>query len=262
MDIDWGKTNLRNLLKHDNWKSIDALNILAGFDPNGPWLPTSVSRCVEDQNAHNITSLFAWRSMVEQGRKWDWKELDNWRSMVKQGREWDWKELDNTTPFDKPFEADFFDVIYVPAENYHTTLEELWNASDYSRIEALEDISGVEIYYQPPKLYIDYFAAKELPPLWLKWAIENNLYKPNGSNIGSQEKFPEDFPKDKYPEELVIANKAYNHVKDKKDFKGTPKASIKNYLQKNFPQLTSEAKERISIVVNWKKGGGPQKTSE
>lgn len=79
----------------------------------------------------------------------------------------------------------------------------------------------------------------------LAWAIKNNhLFNQSASN---------------YSEELDFAFKAWQAITNSVE-KGKPKARIKAWLDTNAPLLSNEAKNRISIVVNWEKKGGATRT--
>jgi hypothetical protein len=64
-----------------------------------------------------------------------------------------------------------------------------------------------------------------------------------------------------YPKELDIAIRAWLAVSTNKE-KGKPKTNIRKWLDINFKdsELSNSAKERITVLVNWDKKGGPAKT--
>jgi len=114
----------------------------------------------------------------------------------------------------------------------------------------------------PPNYYIKWALSKNIKIHWLAYAIDNGLVRNINNNLLDEEKInqKELFDKDSstYPQELDWAMKAWEAVKNDKS-KGKPKAKIKAWLDANT-QLSNEAKDRISIVVNWDKTGGATRT--
>lgn len=124
-------------------------------------------------------------------------------------------------------------------------------------------------------------STKKIP--WYQWALKNNLIvkkvksKVNNSDLAL--KTPQNSKLNnfndihniynqlhsnvllkninKYPIELKFAIQAWQAV-SASEGKGKPKARIKKWLNENT-NLSNEAKNRISIVVNWDKAGGATK---
>lgn len=63
-----------------------------------------------------------------------------------------------------------------------------------------------------------------------------------------------------YPLELDIAYRAWQAATQSMNNKITPKNNIKNWLETNHNSLSTDAKQRIATVANWKKTGGAPKT--
>lgn len=59
-----------------------------------------------------------------------------------------------------------------------------------------------------------------------------------------------------YPSELDIAMQAWWAVSRNRNSTGTVKQQLLAWLERNYPKLTEEAKERIATVCNWGKRGG------
>ena len=62
-----------------------------------------------------------------------------------------------------------------------------------------------------------------------------------------------------YPRELHIAVRAWRATHHQASDTETPKAQIRAWVKKYFPDLSKEAVERIAIVCNWNKRGGQKK---
>ena len=67
--------------------------------------------------------------------------------------------------------------------------------------------------------------------------------------------------------ELALAVRAWDDLKGEKELRRSPKQAIRHWID-SHPEawegdapLSNEAKERISIMVNWKKEGGANRTS-
>ena len=109
---------------------------------------------------------------------------------------------------------------------------------------------------------INWAISKRVEPDWLDWAIDKGLVSNInkellvGTKINQKELFDKD--SSTYPLELDWAMKAWEAVRNDKS-KRKPKAKIKAWLDANT-QLSNEAKDRISIVVNWDKTGGATRT--
>lgn len=114
----------------------------------------------------------------------------------------------------------------------------------------------------PPNYYIEWALSKNIKIHWLDYAIDKGLVRNINKdllfekNINKKELFDKD--SSTYPLELDCAMQAWEAVKNDKS-KGKPKAKIKAWLDANT-QLSNEAKDRISIVVNWDKTGGATRT--
>lgn len=64
-----------------------------------------------------------------------------------------------------------------------------------------------------------------------------------------------------YSKELHIAVDIWEELRNKEIVKQSPKQTILKILSRRFPNLTSKAKERIAMLLNWeKKGGSPPTT--
>jgi hypothetical protein len=113
-----------------------------------------------------------------------------------------------------------------------------------------------------PEFLINWALSKRFEPDWLDWAIEKGLVSNInkellvGTKINQKELFDKD--SSTYPLELDWAMQAWEAVRNDKS-KRKPKAKIKAWLDANT-QLSNEAKDRISIVVNWDKTGGATRT--
>jgi hypothetical protein len=108
----------------------------------------------------------------------------------------------------------------------------------------------------PPAYFINWAISKRLPPEWLKWAIEKKLFMPEEISISDHSFFNKS--DQNYPVELDIALQAWKAISSENK-KGKPKARAKEWLDANT-KLSNDAKDRISIVVNWDKTGGATKT--
>lgn len=64
-----------------------------------------------------------------------------------------------------------------------------------------------------------------------------------------------------YARELHIAYLAWSVVASDSNSTGLPKVRLKEWLDKNYPDLSKEAKERIATVCNWDKKGGKKTKS-
>lgn len=67
---------------------------------------------------------------------------------------------------------------------------------------------------------------------------------------------------ERYPEELRAAVEAFEAVSrdPSATAKRSPKAALVKWLEKNKPELSSNARERIATVANWQPIGGAPKT--
>ena len=130
-------------------------------------------------------------------------------------------------------------------------LNALWNASPYK-----DSLSFT------PEFFINWALSKRFEPEWLDWAIKKGLVSNInkeflvGTMINQREIFDKNSPT--YPPELDLAMQAWEAVRNDKG-KGKPKAKVKAWLDANT-KLSNEAKDRISIVVNWDKSGGATRT--
>lgn len=130
-------------------------------------------------------------------------------------------------------------------------LNKLWEASSHK--DSLDCT---------PEFLINWALSKRFEPEWLDWAIERGLVSNInkellvGTKINKKELFDKD--SSAYPLELDWAMRAWEVVRNDKS-KGKPKAKVKAWLDANT-QLSNEAKDRISIVVNWDKTGGATRT--
>jgi hypothetical protein len=144
---------------------------------------------------------------------------------------------------------------------------------DHMRIQfnRLEDIWGKaklrENQIHPPSYFIEWAISKKIRPPWLDWAIEHKLYVPeqemntNKLDAADTEKtYTFNQKSTTYPVELDLACQAWRAVSSTNG-KGTPKERIKKWLANNT-KISDEAKERISIVANWKKLGGATPTNK
>ena len=133
----------------------------------------------------------------------------------------------------------------------YTRLIKLWKKSVHS-----------ELLECTPEFLINWALSKRVEPDWLDWAIDKGLVSNInkellvGTKINQKELFNKD--SSTYPLELDWAMQAWEAVRNDKS-KGKPKAKIKAWLNANT-QLSNEAKDRISIVVNWDKTGGATRT--
>lgn len=103
----------------------------------------------------------------------------------------------------------------------------------------------------------------ELPATQAKIAECNSLMEANAALKARLEEIEAttwkgfDPESDTYPEELDIAMQAWRAVEQGWAEPGEkPKQKIKDWLESTYPKLTVEARERIAIVANWKKGAG------
>ena len=133
MDIDWNKTKLRRFLLRDNWVSDDALDILAGFDPEASFLPPDISGFVEANCLNKITALFAWPEYRDNNPSFEWDNIDD---------------------------QELYDI-FLKTRKYHEDISDIWGHSDFE----LEDFEfrawgdGHNLP-RPPKVFIDYFVKK------------------------------------------------------------------------------------------------------
>lgn len=67
---------------------------------------------------------------------------------------------------------------------------------------------------------------------------------------------------DTYPLELDMAMQAWRAVTNRPGPNMTAKEQIENWLNKNYPKLTSAARDRIAVVCNWEKAGGRPRSGE
>ena len=122
--------------------------------------------------------------------------------------------------------------------------------------------SGNHQSVNPPNYYIEWALSKGYKINWLDLAIENGWISNINNDlllkttISKKELFDKENPT--YPPELDLAMQAWEAVKDDKS-KGKPKAKVRAWLDANT-KLSNEAKDRISIVVNWDKSGGATRT--
>ena len=220
MDIIWHKTDLNIYLVSDKWLARDALVILAGFDPDArTWEPSFAPGLDYPEILEKYRHRYGFLLIP---------------TLFQMKRWWDrWDLLDESI-------IDILDNALELRDN----LIKIWDRSEYGQ------------YHQnSPKFYIDYFLNKGVEPPWLDWAKEEGYYSEDdkNNNIKALE-----FPEDKYPSELHIANMAYEKaIKDNSS--GTPKQKIQKYLKENHPKLSSEATERISVVANWNQSPGAPK---
>ena len=91
------------------------------------------------------------------------------------------------------------------------------------------------------------------------WAKEEMGWElPSEFPIGETESvFGFDDESETYPKELDIAVQAWRAVAvNEQGGTGTPKARIKTWLNKHYPDLPDSAIERVAVVCNWDKAGG------
>lgn len=62
--------------------------------------------------------------------------------------------------------------------------------------------------------------------------------------------------KDVYPPELDVAMQAWRAVTNQPNPNMTAKEQIANWLNRNYPKLSQEARARIAVICNWEKAGG------
>lgn len=160
---------------------------------------------------------------------------------------------------------DFFDNEagrFVPFIYLYNQLLEYWKSGKHPEVTT-------------PEYFIDWSLTKGHTPPWLNRAIEFGLYIPKQgatackiAHANSNEIQFFDQTSINYPSELHIALQAWQAV-SASEGKGKPKARIKAWLIENNKELkkngknevTKEAMERISIVVNWEKNGGATRSS-
>jgi hypothetical protein len=67
---------------------------------------------------------------------------------------------------------------------------------------------------------------------------------------------------DPYPQELRAAIEAFNAVRGDSSVtkRCSPKAALAAWLEKNKPDLSASARERVATVANWQPAGGAPKT--
>lgn len=261
MDLLWNKTRLRHFLLLDNWNRDQALDILSGFDPNAPYLPPDVSIVIEEEMLHEIPTLFEWPTFKND-------ELDE---------NFEWHKIHDYFIYEN----------FINARNFREDLKDIWEASDYGdedrteeQIAALKMRGAPVLLRRSPKLYIDYFVAKNYKPKWLSWAIEEDLYIPEAVEKTNQKNM--DNSTTHYPEEVEVILELVNDPelinlfeeinKDETHLESYPKDEVvkernnnnkKNLILKieeelkkrKYKNLDDSAKERVRKVLVKSKGG-------
>lgn len=240
MDLLWHKTELEFYLTLDEWSSKMAIDIIAGFDPEGRSVPDPD---IAPYPLSEIPSLFVWQEIKG---SFDWDNPDE--SVVELFNEhWKFKER----------------------------LERIWDYSTHSWDEFETKEVGYPPPMRPPKFYIDYFVSKRLKPAWLDWAMSEGYF----SNDIVVEKKDTDydfnidspnFSKEKFPHELNLAIMAYKYAVQKieeDNSQRTPQTLIEEFLEENTQEkdkksqdyCSKSGKDRIKVVANWAKEGGLKK---
>jgi hypothetical protein len=95
----------------------------------------------------------------------------------------------------------------------------------------------------------------------LKWPVEPEFAE-LASDVPVREEFAFDPSSNTYPHELDIAFTAWWATSRFPKAGISPKQQIREWLDANYKteKLSNEAKERISIVCNWRREGGKPKT--
>ena len=91
-----------------------------------------------------------------------------------------------------------------------------------------------------------------------KWDVPDKL-KELAEQAPVSEAFAFDEDSETYPAELDAAFNAWRAVKRSPSPDKSPKQLIRQWLDRNYKDLSNEAKDRISIVCNWNQAGGRPK---
>ncbi|WP_275270591.1 hypothetical protein [Limnobacter sp. P1] len=251
-------SQLSNLLELETWVPTEALQILAGIDPDAAILDWSYENFmgaeVKEPRIKHATCFSDKSDLydypVEDDFKYSSSEL---KGMIRKAREdgstqSDIDELQRRLAEVELWANDETSQFKTKVLSLRATmlgiLKRKWDSGDHDPSQR-----------QSPVYFVRWAEKRGFEIEWVDWARKYQLL-PEGESADTAPYFDAD--SEHYPELLHIAVTAWEHAKNTTG--KTPKQRVISFLNERYPELTVASKDAIATVVNWNKSGGRPRT--